>query len=89
MARFGQPGAIRGSKAAMTETTYIPLTEVERRTGLPRRTLARRLANGDIPTYVDGRDHRRRVIAVSDLPALTSPKPVSRRSERAEPMPAA
>ncbi len=70
----------------MTDTTtYLPLAEVERRTGLPRRTLMRRLAAGTIPIYQDGRDHRRRLIAEADLPALTQLRRVNRREEEARP----
>ncbi len=73
----------------MIETvTYLPLTEVEKRTGLPRRTLMRRLAEGTIPVYCDGRDRRRRLIAEQDLPALTQLRQLDRRAEEV-PRPAA
>jgi hypothetical protein len=74
----------------MTDTaTYLPLPEVERRTGLPRRTLMRRLAAGTVPVYIDGRDHRRRLIAERDLPTLTQLRRLERRAEEvAAPLPA-
>ncbi len=71
----------------MTDTNYLSLVEVERRTGLPRRTLMRRLAAGTVPVYQDGRDHRRRLIAETDLPALTQLRRIDRRNEETSPLP--
>ncbi len=57
---------------------YIHLTEVQRRLGLSRRTVIRRVGLGVIPVFDDLIDGRRRLVAVNDLPLLTEPYPVTR-----------
>lgn len=65
-------------------TKFIRATEVERRTGLSSRSLDRRLAAGEIPTYRDPLDRRRRLIAVEDLDRLLNVTPFVRDRSTAE-----
>ena len=59
----------------------ISLDEAVRRLGLPRRTFARRLADGSIDVYQDGRDRRQRLVLVTDLERLTRPIVIRERTE--------
>jgi hypothetical protein len=58
----------------------IPLEEAVRRLGLPRRTFARRIADGSVDLYRDGRDRRRKLIHVGDVDRLARPVLVQRQS---------
>jgi excisionase family DNA binding protein len=49
----------------------VSFTEAAARLELPRRTLMRRLADGRIDVYQDGRDRRRRLVRADDLAKLT------------------
>jgi len=49
----------------------VSFTEAAARLDLPRRTLMRRLADGRIDVYQDGRDRRRRLVRADDLAKLT------------------
>ena len=49
----------------------VSFTEAAARLELPRRTLMRRLADGRVDVYQDGRDRRRRLVRADDLPLLT------------------
>lgn len=65
-----------------TEQTFLPYTEVMARTGLSKRTINERVLSEGITTYIDGRDRRRRLIAVNDLPKLIETRPAPRRAEQ-------
>ena len=58
----------------------IPIDEAVRRLGLPRRTFARRLADGSVDVFRDGRDRRRRLVLVADLERLTEPTVIRERA---------
>ena len=62
----------------MSTTTaegFITVREAATALGLTERTLNRRLERGTVRVYRDGRDHRRRVLMVDDLPKLVEPGP--------------
>lgn len=67
----------------MNAKNLIPYAEVEARIGIARRTLQDRIASEGITVYIDGRDRRRRLIDVRDLPKLMEPRPVERRPHAA------
>ena len=49
----------------------VSYVEAAARLELPRRTLMRRLADGHIDVFQDGRDRRRRLVRANDLDQLT------------------
>jgi hypothetical protein len=55
---------------------FVILAEAAARLGTTRRLLARRIAAGELATYVDPLDHRRRLVAIADLDAYTAPQPI-------------
>jgi excisionase family DNA binding protein len=57
----------------------VSFAEAAARLDLPRRTLMRRLADGSIDVYQDGRDRRRPLVQVTDLDRLTQPTIVRQR----------
>ncbi len=62
----------------------ISLADASRRIGMPKRTLARRLAtDGSIVVYRDGFDRRRHLIDLRDLPRLIEIQPVKREERTA------
>jgi len=58
----------------------VSFTEAAARLELPRRTLMRRLADGRIDVYADGRDRRRRLVSAADLAKLTEPTVIRERA---------
>ena len=56
---------------AEAEAELISYPEAAARLAVPTRTLMRRLADGRVDIYQDGRDRRRRLIRAADLPLLT------------------
>ncbi len=60
----------------MSTERFISYDETIERTGLPKRTLLDRIERSGVLVYKDGRDRRRRLIDVRDLPLLTEPIPV-------------
>ncbi len=60
----------------MSNERFISYDETVNRTGLPKRTLLDRIERTGVVVYKDGRDRRRRLIDVRDLPTLTEPVPV-------------
>jgi len=57
----------------------ISLADASQRIGMPKRTLARRVAtDGSIVIYRDGFDRRRHLIDMRDLPRLIEIQPVTR-----------
>ena len=60
----------------------VSLDEAVKRLGVPRRTLYRRLQDGTLTAYKDNRDRRRRLVAVSDVAALFTPRPESAKAGR-------
>jgi len=59
----------------------VSFTEAAARLELPRRTLMRRLADGRVDVYQDGRDRRRRLVRADDLPLLTQTTLIRERAE--------
>lgn len=51
----------------------VTFDEAQKLSGLPRRTFYRRLSDGSIRVFADGRDRRRRLVPVADLEKLTEP----------------
>ena len=65
----------------MSNTTYVPYRKVLELAGFSKRTLNQRILREGIPTYVDARDRRRRLINVQDLAKLVEVRP-ARRGEK-------
>lgn len=61
----------------------IGYEEAMRLTGLPRRTFFRRIATEAVPTHIDGRDRRRRLIDRADAERMVRAEPVERAKEAA------
>jgi len=62
------------------QTQLISLADASQRIGMPKRTLARRLAtDSSIVVYRDGFDRRRHMIHAKDLPRLIEVEPVEKR----------
>ena len=59
----------------------VSFTEAAARLELPRRTLMRRLADGRVDVFRDGRDRRRRLVRADDLPLLTQTTLIRERAE--------
>ena len=56
--------------------TYLTLTAAARRIGTTRILLRRRVARGDIATFEDPLDDRKKLVRVSDLDRLRQPRPI-------------
>jgi len=57
---------------------YISLTEAARRIGLSDPAFRRRVRRGEIATYHDPRDWRRRLVKLADLDAYVAARPMVR-----------
>ncbi len=62
-----------------TNTIFVPYAEVVEQTGISKRALNVRILREGIPTYVDGRDRRRRLLDARDIERLTQIRPAPRR----------
>jgi hypothetical protein len=64
---------------------YVPIGEAARHLEVCRPHVRRLLAREGIPTYQDPRDHRRRLVRLSDVAPLLTPRPpaIAARIERA------
>ncbi len=71
-----QPRMHTPKERQMEAQRHIGYQEVMTLTGLPKRTLLDRIDREGITVYLDPRDHRRRMIARTDLAKLTEPRPV-------------
>ncbi len=62
----------------------ITITEASKLTGMPRRTIQRRVStDASIRVYRDGRDRRKHMLDARDLPRLTELQVVTRTEPKA------
>ncbi len=66
-----------------TNTTFVSYPEVLQQTGISKRALNVRILREGIPTYVDGRDRRRRLLDARDIPKLVEVRPATPRPRAA------
>lgn len=66
----------------MTMDGLVTTAEALRRTGITGPTLRKRIRRGDIAVYRDPLDDRLRLISVSDLDALLSPRPIEKHGSK-------
>ncbi len=64
--------------------TFVTLREGARRLGISEPALRRRIAAGDLTSYVNPLDHRTRLVAVDALDAYGVPRPIDLRRQTEE-----
>jgi len=67
----------------MRSDEFIGCTDAVQRYDIDHRTLRRRIHRGDLEVYRDPLDDRRKLLKVSDIERLATPKPLPRRERAA------
>lgn len=65
------------------KSDLISLDEATKQSGVSYGTIRRRILDGELVTYRDGRDRRKRLVSVQDLQKLFVPQVVSCNREEA------
>jgi hypothetical protein len=74
-ASLAMSGSATQEAAPMATSRYVPVEEASRICGVPYRTLARRVADGTIPTYKYDRDRRHKLVAIDEVARVFAPRP--------------
>jgi hypothetical protein len=67
----------------MQTEEFVGHREASRRLGVSMPTLRQRVRRGELTTFVDPLDERRKLLRVADLETLRQPRPAHPRSETA------
>jgi excisionase family DNA binding protein len=60
----------------------VTIEEAARREAVSEQTIRRRIASGELPSFVSARDKRRRLVTTADLDRVFRPTPVQRLEAR-------